>query len=64
MLPRMMWLEAPCLSSISASLYARIVRRAMRIISPIKKNQLKKLDHAKIKWKTMIAVKSKADCQA
>lgn len=30
----------------------------------MKKNQLRKVDQEKMRWKTMIAVKRRADCQA
>lgn len=52
------------LSSMSASRYARMVRKAMRPRSQRKKSQPKKVDHEKMRCKMKMAVKSSADCHA
>lgn len=51
-------------SSVSASRYARMVRKAIKPRSQRKKSQPKNMDHEKRRCITKIAVKSSADCHA
>jgi hypothetical protein len=41
-----------------------MVRKPIRPMSPMKKSQLRKPDHEKMRWKSMMAVNTRDDCQA
>lgn len=52
------------LSKVSASWYAFRANHTIRARSPMKKNQLRNRDQENKRWKTIIAVNKRADCQA